>query len=353
MRKELVTAGHRREHLGCDPLEPDPLAGQERAQRAGRPQVRRSEQHQLAHARRAIARDQLVAPAVEHVDSSVTKVVARDQTAHAVRDQVHAQHRIAVIAADGVDQALQRARVQDVVLPPVVREDVIAPLVLDRGGPGSAGDVAAESLQGVDERAVESLPQHLVGKPERLEIVRLHGERFPVELQFELPVVAEQHGRGGPRPHLDLRRPVPQTGSEQPWNDDDRRRIGRLGPGAVQPREIRPHWHAARRERERCDERQQKAERARGRGDHSDEASRDGRSPMRRHYSARAAAPPAGTPAGTIRSPDCISPAIRWPAASKPCSTGIARTKRDAGVRSGLLATRVTATCARSLAPGP
>jgi hypothetical protein len=44
---------------------------------------------QLAHARRPVQRDLLLA-AVEDVDGAVAQVVARDQAAHAVRDDVDA-----------------------------------------------------------------------------------------------------------------------------------------------------------------------------------------------------------------------------------------------------------------------
>src|ERR1700730_9091930 len=52
----------------------------------------------------------------------------------------------------------------------------------------------------------------------------------------------------------------------------------------------------------------------------------------------------------TTRSPGSTSCAIRWSATSEPCATRTVRMKSEGGTRSGLLATSVVRTCARSAA---
>ena len=104
VREELVAGRQRGEHFLRNALEPDRLADQEGMQRRRRAHVRRAEQDELAHPRGAVKRDPLLA-AVEHVDRAVAQVIARDQPAHAVSDDVDPQRRVVVVAAQRFDQA--------------------------------------------------------------------------------------------------------------------------------------------------------------------------------------------------------------------------------------------------------
>jgi hypothetical protein len=116
--------------------------------------VRRAEQDELAHPGRAVKGNQLLA-SVEHVDRAIAQVVARDQAAHAVSDDVDAKARVLVIAAKCLDHPVEPARRVDVVLSPVIRIDVVAPLTRHAGSAGRRFHIAAEALQRFDDLAVE------------------------------------------------------------------------------------------------------------------------------------------------------------------------------------------------------
>ena len=247
VREQLVTRRHGGDDLGHDASEPDRLAAQVRVQRGDRTEVRRAEEDQLSHALGAVERDEL-RRTVEDIDGSVAQVVARHEPAHAVRDDVHAQVGIAIVAPHLVDEAVELRGVRHVVLAPVVREDVVAPLAGLHGRSRDRLRIAAEVGERLDDRAVEVDAQHVVGDVVRLEVVRQHREGIGVELERDVAVVGERDAPPVARPHLLARDAIAQLGAEKPRDHDHRRGVGRHGGHAVHAPEVGLHRlvHAAR-----------------------------------------------------------------------------------------------------------
>ena len=190
MRKELVAGGYRCQHLRRDAAEADRLAAYEGMQRTGRSHVRRPEQDQLAHARRPVQRDELVAAALQHVDGAVAQVIPGDEPAHAVGDDIYLELRVAVVTADRVDERLELARMDDVVLPPVVGKHVETALTRLRAGSRRRADVAAEALQRVDDRAVDVVAEHRIREVISLDVVAADRERDGIEVDGEPAIIA-------------------------------------------------------------------------------------------------------------------------------------------------------------------
>ncbi len=64
--------------------------------------------------------------AAQHIHSAVTHVIPQDQATHGVGDHIHFQRRIIVIPTNLLDQPMQLAGGGQIVLSPVVGEDIVA-----------------------------------------------------------------------------------------------------------------------------------------------------------------------------------------------------------------------------------
>ena len=70
-------------------------------------------------------------------------------------DDVYLEFRVGVVLADLFDQGVQLSCRDDVVLPPVVRKDVVAANSGRRGVTELPADVAAFLLERLDDRAIK------------------------------------------------------------------------------------------------------------------------------------------------------------------------------------------------------
>ena len=152
VRKELVGARHRDQHFRRDAAEADLGAGDEPHHRGHGAEVRRAEQDQATDLPRAGLRAGKVV-AVEQVDRAVARVVARDQPAVRVRDDVDLEVRIPVIAADPLDELVEPADAVHVVPAPVVEQHVVLLAAVAGRRAGQAGRVAAGFRERADDRA--------------------------------------------------------------------------------------------------------------------------------------------------------------------------------------------------------
>src|SRR6185295_13828130 len=155
---------------------------------------------------------------------------ARDQAAHTVRDDVDPQRRVGVVAANRFDQAIEPARRFDVVLPPVVRKDVVAARAPRSRRTGCSGHITAEAAQGVDNLAIEVAAQRRFGDAIGFELVAPDLQRDGVEVERDIPVLAEYDVVRRAWPDFDAANPVAQPRAEYARNDDDRRRIDVADP---------------------------------------------------------------------------------------------------------------------------
>ena len=156
-----------------------------------------------------------------------------------MRDDVDAQHGIAVIAPDRLDQPVEPARRLDVVLAPVVGVDVIAALAGLRGGSDRPAYIAAEVAQGLDELTIEILAECRVRDVERFQVVGTYSQRLRVEIERETAVVVEQDHPRRARPRLRAGGAIAQLRTEHTGDDDDRGRVGELRADAIEPAEVR------------------------------------------------------------------------------------------------------------------
>jgi len=161
-----------------------------------------------------------------YVDRAKAQVVAGDQSAHAVRDDIDAQFGVAVVLADIVDQPFESLGLRHIVLAPVVWEKIIQPLPLSRSHSRRCPLVAAEPYQHVHDRAIEILAENRLGDVECLEVVRscLQGRR--IEVDREVAVVVEQNAIPRPRPDFDAGRTTTEFRAEQTGNQDHRSFVG-------------------------------------------------------------------------------------------------------------------------------
>ena len=176
-------------------------------------------EHDAAQLARARAGDR-EGVALQHVDGAVALVIAHDQAAHAVRDDVHAQLRVAVVAPDLLDQGIERAHRHEVVLAPVVGEGVEARFVTDDRLPGMSAPVAADLLQGGDDLAVEVEAGGGVEQSGGDEPVVLRLEGLGVDAKRKVQVAAGQQLSRAAGPDLHAGLPVGQPRTHQPRDDD-------------------------------------------------------------------------------------------------------------------------------------
>src|SRR5690606_42117494 len=100
---------------------------------------------------------------LEHVARAVAQVVAGDQAAIAVRQDVHRQVGVVVVAADLVDQCVQLPHRLQVLLAPVVQQHVVAAPVARAGhrDTRSGAAEAADLLQGIDRKSTRLNSSHV------------------------------------------------------------------------------------------------------------------------------------------------------------------------------------------------
>ena len=189
--------------------------------------------------------------AAQHVHRAIALEVLDDEAAHAVRDDVHPQGRVAVVAPDLLDQLIEFLHRLDVVLAPVVREDVQARFLLVRALARVREAIAARIAQLLHDPPVEILAGRALEDAARHEPVVDGLERLGIDAKREFLVVARQELARAARPELDASVGAGETRAEQARDENDGNAIGRRrsAPGssgsAAWPSVVQPARNAA------------------------------------------------------------------------------------------------------------
>jgi len=153
------------------------------------PKVRRAEQDHPANPQGSGLRDdELIA--VQQVDGAIAGVVAGDQSAVGMCDQVDLQARIAVVGANPRKQRIQRTDAVDVVLPPIVGEDVVVPAGRRRRANLGAA-VTATLFKGAQQGSVEIEPGGTLEDVGGPQAIVARPQAYRVDRQGEIVVVRQ------------------------------------------------------------------------------------------------------------------------------------------------------------------
>ena len=134
---------------------------------------------------------------------------------------VHPQRRVVVVAPDLLDQLIELLHGLDVVLAPVVREDVEARFLLARALPGLREVIAARIAQLLHDLAVEILAGRALEDAARHESVVDRLERLGIDAKREFLVVARQELARAAGPELDAIVGAREARAEQSRDEDD------------------------------------------------------------------------------------------------------------------------------------
>ena len=135
--------------------------------------------------------------------------------------------RVVVVAPDLLDQLIELLHGLDVVLAPVVREDVEARFLLARALARVREAIAARIAQLLHDLAVEILAGRALEDAARHEPVVDRLERLGVDAKREFLVVARQELARAAGPELDAIVGAGETRAEQARNEDDGNAIER------------------------------------------------------------------------------------------------------------------------------
>lgn len=154
MRKQLVSTWHGDKRLGRNTSQADLEPLQKLVKTADRTQVRRTEQNDLAHTISAeITHREIVT--IQHVGSAVAQVVACRQPTHTVGNNIDLELLVVVVCTYLGDQLVESACSLDIILSPVVDQDVIASTTIGYRVTGYTLCIATRRFQGADDGTIE------------------------------------------------------------------------------------------------------------------------------------------------------------------------------------------------------